>query len=178
MIHDDAIAVSTPPAGSQADPASAKAVERIALSRRQDRLHVAIAGADPVPARIVLMRPVSEPHGAIAILADDQRCLAEIAALPELETASRAIAAEELRRRYCVAEVLAVLASTTEQGNRYLRVSTDRGERQLLFRDPDRALIWVTPDHVLMRDLQGNRFRISSIHGLDAVSRGAFMKAL
>ncbi len=178
MIHDDAIAVSTPPAGSQAGTAAGTAAERIALTRRQDRLHVAIEGAEPVPARIVLMRPISEPHGAIAILADDQRCLAEIAALPELEPASRAIAAEELRRRYCVAEVLAVLACATEQGNRYLRVSTDRGERQLLFRDPERALIWVTPDHVLMRDLQGNRFRISSIQGLDVASRQAFLQAL
>ena len=50
-------------------------------------------------------------------------------------------------RRYCVAEIQSVVTCSTEHGNRYLSVVTDRGERQLLFRDPDRALTWVTPTH-------------------------------
>jgi len=96
----------------------------------------------------------------------------------ELSAGSRAVARLELERRYCIAVILRVESTLVDFGSRYWQVVTDRGPRRFLVRDPQRAVLRLPPDRIMLRDVQGNRFLIPSLAALDAASRLAAVPAL
>jgi hypothetical protein len=161
------IAQATPVPAPVAIPAKQKGIR---LSRRLDRIHASIDGAEPVPVRVVWARPVTAPGGELALLDDKKRCLAMLPGLNFLEVESRLLAAEELARRYCVARIERVLSTRVDFGNRYWEVETDRGRRSFLLREPSKNVQRVG-ERLVIRDSLGNRYEIASLAGLDAKSR-------
>ncbi|MBA3708952.1 MAG: DUF1854 domain-containing protein [Planctomycetes bacterium] len=143
----------------------------IVLSRKLDRAHAAIDGAEAVPIRVVWARPVTARGGEVAFLSDAKTALAMIVSLAELAPESRAIAEEELARRYCVPRITRVNRASVTFGNRYWDVETDRGHRRFLFREVGKHVTRITPDHLLIRDALANRFEIPSLAALDEHSR-------
>ncbi len=148
------------------------------LSWRLDRVEASLAGAAPVPVRIVLAHPITDPQGTLVLVDERKRALVEFASLAELPEPSRSIAATELTRRYCVAVIEAVERTLVDFGNRYWSVRTDRGQRSFLMRDLKCNLVRLPPDGVQMRDTMGNRYRIPSLRLLDPRSRLAAEQAL
>ena len=148
------------------------------LSWVGDRVHAAFAGAVPIPVTLVQARPLTDPDGMIAIIDAHKRCVGEVASLAELSVESRAVAQLELQRRYCIAVILRVESTLVDFGSRYWQVVTDRGPRRFLVRDPQRAVLRLPPDRIMLRDVQGNRFLIPSLAALDAASRLAAVPAL
>lgn len=88
-----------------------------------------------------------------------------------LDPASRALAEEELARRYLAPRIVRVLRSIVNFGSRYWDVETDRGIRRFIMKDPNKNVFWVTDDHLVLRDTLGNRYEIVSLRALDEASR-------
>ncbi|MBA3685582.1 MAG: DUF1854 domain-containing protein [Planctomycetes bacterium] len=153
-------------------------VPAITLARALDRVTAAIDGRPPVPVRLVWARPITGRGQDIALLDDQKTCLAMVGGLAVFAPASRAIAEEELGRRYCIAAITSVHAVRVEFGNRYWDVETDRGRRRFLLREPGKNLTRVSEDHVLIRDTLGNRYVIASLAALDPRSRIEAIRAL
>ncbi len=87
-----------------------------------------------------------------------------------LEPASRAVLEEELERRYFVPEIQRIHRLRSRHGVLDITATTDRGPRR--FEVASRDDIRAQPDgQVLIRDADGNRYRISNYHLLDPLSR-------
>jgi hypothetical protein len=154
--------------------------ERITLFRKQDRVHARIGESDgDLPVNVVWARPISGRGGPVSIL--DLRKKKEVAllgSLDDLDPASRRVAAEELEIRYLLPRVTRVRRTSAHFGNRYWEVETDRGPRRFLMKDPNKNAVWVTPDHLVVRDTLGNRYEIPSVSALDDASRAHMDRVL
>jgi len=127
---------------------------------------------ESVPARIVWASPMRAPAGGLSILhATKKKELAFVPDLEALEADSRALAVEELTRRYFLPKVLRIVQTRATFGNRYWHVETDRGPRRFLMKAPETNAIWLTDDRCVLRDCLGNCYEIESMAALDAKSR-------
>ena len=91
--------------------------------------------------------------------------------LKDLSPESREIAEEELRRRYLTARVEKVSEVRTEFGITYWHVGTDKGERDFVVQNLSESCLYLTDDHILLTDSDGNRFEIASRAALDTASQ-------
>ena len=115
--------------------------------------------------------PLSRPGQYLALLDGKGN---EIVTLPDpavLPPASLEAAQEELRRRYLTATVRAILHAKQEFGATYWSVATDRGDREFVTQNLQENAIWLSPSHLLLLDVDGNRFEILDVSALDAASR-------
>lgn len=115
--------------------------------------------------------PLSRPNQYLALLDGKGN---EIVTLPDPESLppdSLAAAREELRRRYLTATVRSVTHAKQEFGATYWSVHTDRGDRDFVTQNLQENAVWLSPTHLLLLDVDGNRFEITDTQALDAVSR-------
>ena len=121
--------------------------------------------------------PLSHPNRYLALLDGKGN---EIAMLPEvgvLSPESREAVLEELRRRYLTATVTAIQDARVEYGATYWSVETDRGHRDFVAQSLQENAVWLSPTHLLLLDVDGNRFEIPDTTALDATSQ-AFVRSI
>jgi hypothetical protein len=128
-------------------------------------------GKKDMPVRIVWARPVSGKGRELSILDKDKKEVRMLDSLDCLDPESRQIAREELDKRYLMPKITKVSKTSAHFGNRYWDVETDRGARRFLMKDPNKNVIWVTDDRLIIRDTQGNRYEIESFSALDSRSK-------
>jgi hypothetical protein len=150
---------------------------QIKLLRRGDQVHAELNG-ESKPVRLVWARPVSAAGNEIAVLDEKKREVALLPGLDALDPASRQIAEEELRRRYLLPKITRVLQTRSHLGTRYWHVETDHGVRHFVVRNPNHDVLWLSDDHLVLRDPLGNRFEITSIAALDPASRAAVLQVI
>ena len=90
----------------------------------------------------------------------------------ELDGGSWQAVQEELRRRYLTATVEAIRGAKEEFGVTYWSVETDRGQRDFVMTSLHENALWFSGTHLLLIDVDGNRFEILETEKLDARSRG------
>ncbi len=115
--------------------------------------------------------PLSRPGQYLAFLDGKGK---EIVTLPDpsvLPPDSLLAAQEELRRRYLTATVRAVTHAKQEFGATYWSVQTDRGDRDFVTQNLQENAVWLSPTHILLLDVDGNRFEITDVSALDDASR-------
>lgn len=115
--------------------------------------------------------PLSRPETYLSLLDGKGQ---EIATLPDpnvLPPESLAAAREELRRRYLTATVSAVTHAKQEFGATYWSLQTDRGPRECVTQNLQENAIWLSPSHLLLLDVDGNRFELPNIAQMDEQSR-------
>jgi hypothetical protein len=115
--------------------------------------------------------PLSHPDTYLALLDGKGQ---EIITLPDpkaLTPHSWAVAQEALRQRYLTATVARVLHTRQEFGATYWSVETDRGPRDFVTQNLQENAIWLSDVHLLLLDVDGNRFEITDTTALDANSR-------
>lgn len=78
---------------------------------------------------------------------------------------------EELDRRYFAPVVTKIKSMKEEFGYAYWEVDTDSGPRRFTVRDMQQSLLLLSPEHVLIIDIDGNRFDIPDYTALDPASR-------
>jgi len=143
------------------------------LLRREDQ--VVLRRGDPehdVPVKLVWVRPITGRGGSVSLLDPGKK--KEVALLDSLEAldpASRAIAEEELSRRYLVPRITRVIRATANFGVRYWHVETDRGERRFALKHASKNAMWITDEHLVLRDTLGCRYEIQPFSALDGRSR-------
>jgi hypothetical protein len=115
--------------------------------------------------------PLSHANKYLSLLngkGDEIITLADPNVLPEQ---SLAAVKEELRRRYLTATVTTILNAKFEYGATYWHIQSDRGERDFVTQSLQENALWLSPTHLLLLDVDGNRFEIPDVMALDAKSR-------
>ncbi len=89
----------------------------------------------------------------------------------ELPADSREAVRTELHRRYLTATVRQIVHARVEFGATYWTVETDRGTRDFVTQNLQENAIWLSDTHLLLLDVDGNRFEITDVSALDTQSR-------
>jgi hypothetical protein len=111
--------------------------------------------------------PVSRPRKYLALLDGKGD---EIVVLPDpnaLAPDSLAAVENELRMRYLTATVQAIIHARQEYGATYWEVDTDRGRRDFVTQNLQENALWFSETHLLLLDVEGNRFELPNIRELD-----------
>ncbi len=115
--------------------------------------------------------PLSRPGQYLAFLDGKGKEIVTLADPSVLPPESLAAAQEELRRRYLTATVRVIAHAKQEFGATYWSVQTDRGDRDFVTQNLQENAVWLSPTHLLLLDVDGNRFEITDVSALDDASR-------
>lgn len=115
--------------------------------------------------------PLSQPGRFLSLQTGKDEEIALVPELADLEPESRAVAEEELRRRYLTARVEGIDHIRTEFGVTYWDVVTDKGPRDFVVQSLTESCLWLGDRHILITDVDGNRFEIVDRAALDPTSR-------
>lgn len=147
------------------------------LLMRDGRLHVQLGTDDPVPAKIVYLRPLSS-RSEVTFLNDDSEEILTLHSLDQLQPACRELALDQLAQRYHLPLIQRVETIRTIFGTHYWKVQTDKGRREFAFKEPGKNVTHVPPSRIILRDTIGNRYEISDMSSLDPHSRRQVSKVL
>lgn len=115
--------------------------------------------------------PLSHPNRYLSLLNSKGEEIIMVSDLTELDEASQKAVREELHRRYLTADIQSILHVKSEYGVTYWTVATDRGEREFVTQSLQENAQWLSDGHLLLIDVDGNRFEIRNIGSLDDQSQ-------
>src|ERR1051326_7665643 len=115
--------------------------------------------------------PLSRPGAYLALLDGKGEEIALLSDPDSLEPGSLAAVQRELRLRDLTAVVTAITHARQEFGATYWTVETDRGPRDFVTQNLQENTLWFSETHVLVLDVDGNRFEIPDTNALDPKSR-------
>lgn len=115
--------------------------------------------------------PVSHPRNYLALLDGKGEEIAMLTDAKALPADSLAAVENELRLRYLTATVHAIAHARQEYGATYWEVETDRGKRDFVTQNLQENALWFSDTHLLLLDVEGNRFEIPDTTQLDMRSR-------
>jgi hypothetical protein len=144
--------------------------DRLRLTVGEDRTYLTV--------KPVWASPLSHPGRYLALLDGKGE---EIVTLPDPQTlpeASHTAVQEEIARRYLTATIEVVTEARCEFGATYWHVETDRGPRDFVTQSLSENVQWLTPTHVLITDVDGNRFELKDVPAMDERSRKLIEGAL
>jgi len=114
--------------------------------------------------------PLSAPSRYLSLQDAKGEEIVMVDDLTQLTEASRRIAQAELGRRYLTARVQAVNEIRTEFGVTYWHVTTDKGERDFVVQSMSESCVWLSDQHLLVIDVDGNRFEFADLATFDRAS--------
>lgn len=115
--------------------------------------------------------PLTRPNEYLAIVDGKGREIFMVRRLEDLPDDVRPIIEAELRNRYLASQIVRIEKVRFDFGVATWRVTTSRGEREFVTQNMNENVYWVSPNHLMITDVDGNRFEIKDITALDAVSR-------
>jgi hypothetical protein len=115
--------------------------------------------------------PLSQPGKFISLQSGKGEEIVMVENLEDFPLTARAVVEEEIRRRYLTAKVETISEIRTEFGVTYWHVETDRGPRDFVMQSLSESCIWLSDTHLLLIDVDGNRFEIPDRSALDAPSK-------
>jgi hypothetical protein len=149
-------------------------VKEFRLIRQGDEVFLKFADSDSKTAvKVVRARPISTKSSEVAFVGPDKQELLLVESLDALDPASRAVAEEEIARRYIFPHITGVFAAKAVFGVRYWHVETDLGERHFALKNAAKNAVWLTDDHLVLTDTLGCRYEVPSLAALDPRSRAA-----
>ena len=117
--------------------------------------------------------PFSLADKFVSVLDNDQNEIGLIEDLSVFPEEQAELIKAELERVYFCPEILKILSVRERLGYAYFSVVTDAGEREIPLRDVYRSIIRVNDDRIVLIDIDGNRYGVSSLKALD---RGSMKK--
>ena len=126
----------------------------------EGRLRVTLEDRSYLQVKPSWAAPLSHPKKYLSLMDGKDREILMVHDLDELDADNREIIENELRRRYLNAKVRRIEHVKTEYGITYWTVDTDRGSRELVTQSLQENANWLTPDQLLLTDVDGNRFEI------------------
>jgi hypothetical protein len=121
--------------------------------------------------------PLSYPNKYLALLDAKGDEITLLERPEDLPKASYESVMEELSRRYLTATILKIEDARNEFGATYWHVHTDRGTRDFVTQSLQENAQWLSPTHLLLTDVDGNRFELADVKALDPRSR-AFLETI
>lgn len=136
--------------------------DRLRLTVGRDRSYMTVKPA--------WASPLTYPDSFLALLDAKGE---EIVFVPDpnsLDQESLSAVREELSRRYLTATIEAVADAKSEFGVTYWHVITDRGPRDFVTQSLQENAQWLSPTHLLLMDVDGNRFELKDVTAMDTRS--------
>lgn len=115
--------------------------------------------------------PLRRPGRYLSFLDGSGEEIVLVDSLDQLDLQSRGIAQEALKHRYLTACIQRIDGVRQEFGVSYWDVETDRGKRDFVVQSLSEACQWLSDRHILLIDVDGNRFEIPDRFVLDEPSR-------
>src|ERR1051326_4863161 len=128
------------------------------------------ASGEEIAVRPMRAFPLSDPDHLVALLdadGNEVELISDIAALPD---GPRELLLQELEKSYFLPELVTVHEITDEFGIQRWEVETTRGPRVFEVRGRE-DIRWLHPGHLIVRDVDGNRYEIKRFDDLDSTSR-------
>jgi len=136
------------------------------------RLRLTIEGdRSYLEVKVVRAFPLSDPDHYIGFLDSRDKVIGLVVHVEELESASRQMVVEELRRRYFTPTIQRIFRMKEEFGAVYCEVETDHGRRHFVAKGIRDAMEDLGEGELLFVDVDGNRYRIADWRRLDVRSR-------
>ena len=122
--------------------------------------------------RIFLHRafPFDFPYAYISVLDSDSTEIGIIREVDELGEEYSRMLRDELDRKYYTPVIRQILSVKDKFGYSYWKVKTDEGELDFTCRDTFSSLLKVGGNRVFVNDIDGNRYEIPDLEGLDRKS--------
>lgn len=121
--------------------------------------------------------PIKHPGRFLSLMDGKDR---EIVMLPEglkgLPENERAILETELRRRYLTSQIIKIHDARTVFASAYWTVETDRGPREFVTQSMHENAQWHAPTHLVLVDVDGNRYEVRDVNALDDESKANLLK--
>jgi hypothetical protein len=137
--------------------------DRIRLTIGEDRSYMTV--------KPVWSAPLSQPGKYLSLLNAKGDEIVMVKEPQDLPASSWEVVQEELHRRYLTAEVHRITHAKVEFGATYWSVITNRGERDFVTQSLQENALWLSEHHLMLIDVDGNRFDIPNTQALDARSR-------
>jgi len=147
------------------------------LASEADRVFLCRAG-ERIPVKLVWTRPISGRGGGLCLLDKDKKEVLMVNDLDDLDADSRRVAEEELSRRYMLPRITRVVRTQAHFGTRYWHVETDRGERRFAMKHAGKHAVWLTDNHLVLRDTLGCLYEVRPYSALDAKSKAEIEKVI
>jgi len=122
--------------------------------------------------------PLSYPDRYLALMNGKGEEIVTISDPETLPNDSLAAVREELKRRYLSSTVKRIASARSEFGSTYWTVHTERGEREFVTQSLQENAQWLSPTHIMLIDVDGNRFEIEDTSALDERSRQILEKVV
>ena len=145
---------------------------RLCRDVRKDRVHLTIREDRSYPTvKVVRAFPLSHPDRYITFLDVKNEEIGTLETLEDVEPESKRIAESELARRYLNCEIRKIHSVRSEYGTSYWDVETNRGRREFVVQEVEENAIWLGERHVVIVDVNDNRFEIPDYSRLDSSSK-------
>lgn len=139
----------------------------------KDRLRLTVGDTMSYPTvKPTWAAPLSHPRRYLALMNGKGEEIATITD-PERELShdSHMAVREEIAKRYLTATVESILSAKGEFGATYWHIESDRGTRDFVTQSLQENAQWLSPTHLLLIDVDGNRFEIADTTSLDPRSK-------
>jgi hypothetical protein len=138
----------------------------------KDRLRLTVGEDRSYPTvKPVWSAPLSRPGKYLALLDGKGQEIVTIDDPASLPADSRVAVTEEVHRRYLTATVNTITHVKAEFGATYWQVDTDRGPRDFVTQSLQENAQWLSDSHLLLIDVDGNRFELPNVAAMDDRSR-------
>lgn len=145
----------------------------------KDRLRMTLGTSQSWPTvKPAWASPLNNPDRYLALLNGKNEEIVMLSDPSMLPAESWAVLREELQRRYLTAQIESIADASAEFGATYWHVVTDRGARDFVTQSLQENVQWLGHGHVLLIDVDGNRFEIRDVDSLDARSRSLIERLL
>jgi hypothetical protein len=118
--------------------------------------------------------PLTAPDQYIILLTgedEDLRTVGILDSLNGLDNNSRSLLEDELDQAYFLPKIIRILDIDDQFSVMKWIVETDRGPRKFEVVDRKRDIRWLSDDHLIIEDADGNRYEILDLSKLDSASR-------
>ncbi len=133
-------------------------------------LKASIDGKEPVRVYLYRIFPHDMEHEYISVTDEDKNEYGIIKNLSEFGPHAEEFIKKDLDRRYFIPKILEICALEEKFGNSYWDIRTDIGQRVITVRDAFKNIIRIGEDRAIVVDMDGNRYEIVSLAGLDRKS--------
>ncbi len=149
----------------------------LGFKEADDQITIDLSGKCIQVDRVVRAFPRSHPDGYVSFLDGLGHEIGLLETMDGMESRSRSILADFLKRQYFVPTILDILTVEISGTTSAWEVVTDNGERSFTVAGRE-ALDGDRPPEIRIADSAGQRYRIQNFWALDRTSRQAVMELL
>lgn len=121
--------------------------------------------------RISLLFPITDRNSYIQFTDADENEIGILRSIDQLHQESKAIVVSEINKAYFIPVITRIFEIESQFGADVWNVETEKGMREFEVVGKRRNIRYITNDHVVIKDIDGNRYEIPSVANLEPASR-------